>query len=228
MLTVYGNQDPNSLGAYSEAVTVYAGGGGDAVFGSPYNDVLNGEDGNDSIKGGQGNDTVTGGLGNDLLFGEDQDDLIIGHEGDDTLIGGNNNDSLYGGTGNDVLIGDQPSESGSDWLFGNQGDDILIGGNYSDNYVYSFTQNDGFDTIKDFGGSDDTIYISGTTVSDLRLVHGSGSGSNDLIIYSNSDYQADGLLSGAIVVTNYFGAANGDPQGVVEYIGIGGSLYRIP
>ncbi|WP_376959490.1 calcium-binding protein [Azospirillum sp. A26] len=227
MPTYNGNQDSQTFGPFTVAVTVNAGGGDDIVFGSPYNDVLNGEDGNDSMKGGQGNDTLTGGEGNDLLFGEDQDDLLIGHEGADTLIGGNNNDTLYGGLGNDLLIGDQPTESGIDWLIGNQGDDTLIGGNYSDNYVYDFSQNDGFDTIFDFSGSDDTLYLNGINISDVRFSHGSGAYSNDLIIYSSSDYQADGILSGAVTVANFYGAANGDPQGVVEYLGVGGSLYRI-
>lgn len=227
MPTYNGSQLSETFGPYSSAVTINAGGGDDIVLGSPYDDVLNGDDGNDSIKGGQGNDTLAGGEGNDLLFGEGQNDVLIGHNGDDTLIGGNNNDSLYGGAGDDLLMGDQPSEAGSDWLSGGQGDDTLIGGNYGDIYVYDFVQNDGFDTIFDVSGADDTLYISGISASDVRFSHGSGSNYNDLIIYSDSDYQADGVLSGAVTIANFYGAANGDPQGVVEYLGIGGSLYRI-
>ena len=76
-LTVYGNEQSNSI-----------------VSGS----------GSDTLSGSSGSDTLQGGAGNDMLTGDADDDVLFGNEGDDTLNGGSGSDTLTGGSGADLFV----------------------------------------------------------------------------------------------------------------------------
>ncbi len=71
----------------NDRVTINAGAGNDAVWGSQFGDTINGGDGNDTLRG-QG--------GNDKLNGEKNDDTLYGEGGNNTLSGGSGKDSFSG------------------------------------------------------------------------------------------------------------------------------------
>jgi Ca2+-binding RTX toxin-like protein len=98
--------------------------------------------------GGKGNDELNGGGGNDSIYN---------HLNIDTGDGGD--DVLKGNRGNDLLIDDL----GDDTLMGGRGKDTLSGGSGSDVFVFE-SPKEGVDTIADFVGSDDTLFISAKTL----------------------------------------------------------------
>jgi Ca2+-binding RTX toxin-like protein len=91
-------------------------------------------------------DVIYGGTAADTLAGAAGDDFIVGGAGGDFLFGGAGADTLLGGPGNDTLAG----EAGSDTLNGGEGFDI-----------YSFSGDNGTDTIVGFEDGIDKIRIAG-------------------------------------------------------------------
>jgi arylsulfatase A-like enzyme len=132
-----------------EGSNLLKGGGGD--------DILAANEGNDTLQAGRGQDVLFGGKGNDELNGGGGNDSIYNHLNIDTGDGGD--DVLKGNRGNDLLIDDL----GDDTLMGGRGKDTLSGGSGSDVFVFE-SPKEGVDTIADFVGSDDTLFISAKTL----------------------------------------------------------------
>ena len=141
---------------YTLPVVVFAGAGGDNVYGgSLLDDVLLGEGGADLLYGGTGDDLLDGGPGPDRLVGDignttaptggsgsatadysDRTAAVIvsldGRSGDGELGEGDNVavdvEDVYGGAGGDSLIGNELGNL----LDGDTGDDVITAGAGSD------------------------------------------------------------------------------------------------
>ena len=138
----------------------YTGGAGrdtirnvENVVGTNFNDTIIGNDADNFIMAGEGGDALSGGNGNDNLlagFGDFNGDTLNGGAGNDNLSGGYGADTLNGGTGNDALQG-------------GLGADVLTGGAGIDQFRFDLTTDSdaaGMDTIMDFNGAEDTIFIN--------------------------------------------------------------------
>ena len=144
--------------------------------------------------------------GDDHLFGTQITDRINGFGGNDTLDGGQGNDTLDGGQGDDTLDGGE----GSDILIGNSGDDELEGGPGDDNYIIN--ANDGDDIIADIGGTDNVIFGTDLSVTDLAV---SQSGDDLLLNFNNNQ---------TITFTDWFD----DPESHIEqFIFTDNNLLRL-
>ncbi|WP_146136498.1 SBBP repeat-containing protein [Aphanothece hegewaldii] len=129
------------------------------------NDNLDGGEGDDELWGSDGNDTLIGDAGNDTLVGDDTDNPIAStlKGGNDSLEAGAGNDYLYGGIGDDVL----KAGSGFDRLYGGIGNDTLYGYKgepedpEKDGVVYVLAPGSGTDTIYNFDGKKDVIFLTG-------------------------------------------------------------------
>lgn len=176
---------------------ILGGAGKDYITGGLGNDILDGDAGNDKLFGGAGDDELYGGDGNDTLYGDDGYDILYGDDGNDILFGGADDDELYGGDGNDIL-------------YGGAGDDYLEGGKGDDTYV--FRRGDGYDTIKNSGGGDDLLKITGYDLSDLvfskvgrsLVIDTIGSSSEGCMIvnwYASGDYKIDTIQVGDYTIT---------------------------
>ena len=157
------------VGLGLKGLSLQAGGGGQAIFGTVGHDTIDGGDGNDYLVGGIGNDTLYGSGGNDVLIGDNGGgsgsgaDLLFGMDGDDVAFGCGGNDSLNGGLGADALYGNEGDDrllgnSGGDQLYGNEGNDVLIGdeeggGGTGRDYLVGGSGND----TAYGGGGDDTL-----------------------------------------------------------------------
>ena len=140
------------------------------MIGNAGNDTLDGGAGNDTLTGGDGTDTVsyansisavtvslalttgqvTGGAGVDTLFTIEN---LTGSGFNDVLTGNSNANTIYGGAGNDKI-------------YGGLGNDTLVGGDGSDVFVFNTTPNaaSNKDTISDFAGANDDIWLSKTAM----------------------------------------------------------------
>ncbi len=105
--------------------------------------------------------TKSGGTGNDTLDGTDLIDIINGNSGNDVISARGGNDTLNGGAGNDTL-------------YGGYGNDL---------YNYAGT-GQGIDTIRDDGGTADTIVLTATYTSTNTILERVGE--YDLAIKSGS------------------------------------------
>jgi Ca2+-binding RTX toxin-like protein len=151
------------LGAGTDGINVYGGGGSDKLaFQGTTKLLLNGDADSDVhllsaenrwLYGGSGNDVLKasptsppaefyGGGGNDTLTGGGGSDDLTGEAGADTLAGGPNDDNLYGGGGGDTLKGGD----GDDYAIGGDGDDLFDAG-YGDDSFYSESAGDGADRM---------------------------------------------------------------------------------
>lgn len=101
--------------------TVYAGGGGDVICGSPGPDTILSGAGADRVAGAGGPDRILGGEGSDILRGANGMDTILGRGGSDLIEGQRNGDLIRAGDGDDIAIGGR----GQDRLRGDTGEDIL-------------------------------------------------------------------------------------------------------
>jgi len=104
---------------------------GDALFGTPGNDLILGVAGDNRISGFAGNDLLIGGPGDDIIQGGSGNNLIIGGAGDDLLVGGPGCDVIYGEAGNNRI----ETGEGTNWVYGGTGNDTILGGtgcNYID------------------------------------------------------------------------------------------------
>jgi Ca2+-binding RTX toxin-like protein len=139
---------------YTLPVVVFAGAGGDNVYGGSLDDALLGEGGADILNGGTGDDLLDGGPGPDRLIGDfagatapmggsgdvaDYSDrtapVIVSLDGRaaDGEIGEGDNvavdvEDIYGGAGGDSLIGNELTNL----LDGDAGDDVITAGAGSD------------------------------------------------------------------------------------------------
>ena len=181
---------------------------------------LPGLGGGDTIDGGRGIDTVDYSASasgvrinlfdNTASGGHANGDILISIEnvigsasGDNTIIGSDIRNRLEGGDGFDVISG----QGGDDTIIGGLGRDSLSGGEGSDTFVYSsvadspnvFLNNDpfllGFDTIRGFEGSRDTI--------DLRAIDADTgqAGDQQFTIVSSFTGTAGELVLGQIIAT---------------------------
>ncbi|MEH2022944.1 beta strand repeat-containing protein [Nostoc sp.] len=178
-----GGDGKDSLFGSSGNDTLLGGTGDDTLDGGTGIDSLNGGDGNDIYTVDNLNDIITEGLnaGTDLVnssvtwqlgdnlenltltgtgaiagTGNSLNNILTGNTGANTLSGGDGNDRLFGNSGNDSLVGG----IGDDSLYGGVGKDTLTGGTGRDSLYLTDTRTGGYDTITDFTGADDTIFIS--------------------------------------------------------------------
>lgn len=149
-----GNDAPVEVDLGSASDTLFGGNGDDSATGGAGSDSLAGAGGDDELAGGKGYDTLQGEAGDDTLAGERGYDDLSGGQGDDYLAGGQGYDSLSGGDGDDLLFGG----AGGDTLVGGAGDDALVGGSGADAFLFSSGFGD--DTIADFTGGKDEIWLT--------------------------------------------------------------------
>lgn len=139
------------------------------------------------IKGTNGSDRLEGSINNDKLDGKN---------GSDRLFGGDGNDHLKGGKGNDTLIGG----NGDDLLKGGEGADILTGGAGSDRFEIKYKPNKpGYrfaDIITDFEDGVDQLKLDDVSFSNLQIVQGSGSFTNDTLIQLSGTGKTLAVLQG--------------------------------
>ncbi|MEH2135616.1 beta strand repeat-containing protein [Nostoc sp.] len=181
--TLTGGDGKDSLFGSSGNDTLLGGTGDDTLDGGAGIDSLNGGDGNDIYTVDNLSDIITEGLnaGTDLVnssvswvlgdnlenltltgtgaitgTGNSFNNILMGNTGANTLSGGDGNDRLFGNLGNDSLVGG----IGDDSLYGGVGKDTLTGGAGRDSLYLTDTRTGGYDTITDFTGADDTIFIS--------------------------------------------------------------------
>ena len=176
-VSLYGNNDADTLHGGSASDVVDGGLGDDFAYGGAGDDQIEGGDGNDSLFGEAGNDVIIGGLGADVIHGGDGNDVVMGESGDDYIDGGDGDDGLSGAAGRDTIMGG----AGNDYIRGGPLADQLWGGagadtfaiNYngyvgigtSDSYVMHRPASDGgtifeSDTIHDFEPGIDKIDLS--------------------------------------------------------------------
>ncbi|MEH2263534.1 beta strand repeat-containing protein [Nostoc sp.] len=181
--TLTGGDGKDSLFGSSGNDTLLGGTGDDTLDGGAGIDSLNGGDGNDIYIVDNLSDIITEGLnaGTDLVnssvswvlgdnlenltltgtgaitgTGNGLNNILMGNTATNTLSGGDGNDRLFGNSGNDSLVGGV----GDDSLYGGVGKDTLSGGAGRDSLYLTDTRTGGYDTITDFTGADDTIFIS--------------------------------------------------------------------
>ncbi|MEH1885096.1 beta strand repeat-containing protein [Nostoc sp.] len=181
--TLTGGDGKDSLFGSSGNDSLIGGAGDDTLDGGAGIDSLNGGDGNDIYTVDNLSDIITEGLnaGTDLVnssvswvlgdnlenltltgtgaitgTGNSLNNILMGNTGANTLSGGDGNDRLFGNSGNDSLVGG----IGDDSLYGGVGKDTLSGGAGRDSLYLTDTRTGGYDTITDFTGADDTIFIS--------------------------------------------------------------------
>ncbi|MEH1796410.1 beta strand repeat-containing protein [Nostoc sp.] len=181
--TLTGGDGKDSLFGSSGNDSLIGGAGDDTLDGGAGIDSLNGGDGNDIYTVDNLSDIITEGLnaGTDLVnssvswvlgdnlenltltgtgaitgTGNSLNNILMGNTGANTLSGGDGNDRLFGNSGNDSLVGG----IGDDSLYGGVGKDTLTGGAGRDSLYLTDTRTGGYDTITDFTGADDTIFIS--------------------------------------------------------------------
>ncbi|MDT7487287.1 calcium-binding protein [Citrobacter koseri] len=205
MIIMEGDNNSNYMSA-TQSANMLGYGGNDEMHGSYDYDIMDGGTGNDVLYGNGGNDVVIGGAGTDRLYGGDGDDLVVG-----------DNLSSATGAGNDTLDGG----AGNDRLYGNYGDDL---------YLYSV--NSGIDTINDghtagsgvgYGGGNDTIQFTDTTVDDIFYQHLEGS--NDLFLYTSAGIGDDGSINHGVIIQDFY--AN-DENTNIEYLADStGALYDL-
>ncbi|MFM7423960.1 MAG: M10 family metallopeptidase C-terminal domain-containing protein [Elainella sp.] len=112
-----------------------------------------------------------------------------------TIAYGVDIENAVGGAGNDTLTGNQGANSlagnaGADRLTGLAGNDRLTGGAGNDVFVFQ-TENDGLDTITDFGQGSDVIDVS-SLLKQIGYQIGS----------SGTDPFVEGILSSSIQLGN--------------------------
>ena len=202
--------------------------GNDTIYGSGYSDTLLGYQGNDALYGYDGNDVIYGGVGNDTIYGGDGNDELLGDAGNDLIYAGSGENYIYGGDGNDKIYG----EDGENWLIGGNGNDTIIGGslgNYlvgglgkdtitggsnPDLFIFSYAaSSSNMDTIRDFQGEADGIYLNPlvfTSLSDLHeenFINGPKAlDGNDYLIFTKNTlyYDSDGYGSNKMQAIAYF------------------------
>jgi Ca2+-binding RTX toxin-like protein len=179
-------------GTGEDLIQILSGGGlfgGLTVFGDEDDDTIVGGPAADVLVGGLGNDTVQGGEGDDVLVGDNArivrdafyvvqrietrddalggNDILFSSEGNDVLLGGAAGDRLTALFGGSILLGDAgtvvfddgspeandvftttPEVGGDDILIGGPQTNILIGGAGKD----TITGGDGDDVILGDGG----------------------------------------------------------------------------
>jgi len=140
---------------------------------------------------------------------------IVGNAGINRLTGTAFADRIEGGSGNDNLSGG----TGSDTLVGGAGNDALTGGADADVFLFNFAPNatSNRDTITDFVGAQDDIWLSRAVMTGLGTTLGAlsvdafrfGAGittagdATDRIIYNTTNgalyYDADGTGAAAAI-----------------------------
>jgi Ca2+-binding RTX toxin-like protein len=199
-----GGANDDVLFGDSESDTLNGGTGNDRLFGGNGNDVVNGGDGNDVVSGDGDDDLLNGQRGNDTVLGGAGGDTLLGGLGTDFLNGqGSTLDEviLSGTNSNDTfvfspfgLFGRLTKTSGATFIANIQnveriqlntldGNDTVTSGDIS---ALGNAQ-----LIVDLGAGDDSIDLTGSMNSQLRLVATGGTGS-DTISGGNGGDTIDG------------------------------------
>ncbi|MBW9459826.1 calcium-binding protein [Kluyvera sp. EC_51] len=179
MLTA-GNDETQTLVAFSEGTEIHGLGGNDILQGREGCDRLFGDEGNDTLTGSSEDDELYGGAGNDTLDGGSWNDVLAGGCGNDTLIGGTGNDTYLfnAGDGQDTITeGNSNGGSSDTLLFGAaiQADSVII-------------QRSGNDLLIGFSGSDDRVTIkSYFSSSRFRVEH--------ITFADGTDWQPEDILN---------------------------------
>jgi Ca2+-binding RTX toxin-like protein len=186
--SLFGDAGDNFIDGRSGIDRIDAGAGNDRVLGGSGDDILvagHGQ-GNDSYDGGADVDTITFtstkrgmkiNLSAGTAFGSETDsDLIMGVEnviagyGNDSLVGDALSNRLSALSGKDTIRG----EAGNDVLNGGLGNDKLYGGDGWDTFVFDSklgtSKTDrkvNFDTMTDFKGADDTVWLDNKVFTKL-------------------------------------------------------------
>jgi Ca2+-binding RTX toxin-like protein len=208
--TLLGYQGNDTLYGYGGDDTIYGGVGNDTIYGGDDDDNLMGDAGNDLIYAGSGENDVYGGLGNDTIYGGDGNNLIDGGDGNDKIYGEDGANFLIGGNGNDTIIGG----SLGNYLVGGLGKDTITGGSNSDLFIFSYAaSSSNMDTIRDFQGEADRIFLDPvvfTSLSDLHeenFINGpKAQDGNDYLIFTKNTlyYDSDGYGSNKMQAIAYF------------------------
>ena len=103
-------------------------------------------------------------------------------QGNDSVYGGSGNDFLVGGAGNDVLMGN----AGNDSFIGGAGNDTLVGSAGNDRVAAYNLATDGADDIN-LGDGDDTVALSSTGASQIRLTFTSANVGNGTGVGTSTD-----------------------------------------
>jgi Ca2+-binding RTX toxin-like protein len=147
--------------------------GVDILNGSTDDTVINGFSGNDTINDGGGSDVIDGGAGDDSITDRGiGTNILRGGDGNDTISFDNlANNTIEGGSGSDIIKVNNTSSrsSATSTLSGGAGNDTITGGLEAD--IYLFNRGDGYDIIREDGGS--------YTID--KLVFGTGIARNDLM-----------------------------------------------
>ncbi|ROH85542.1 calcium-binding protein [Pseudomethylobacillus aquaticus] len=164
--------------------------------------------------------------GNDVFdeTGETVNYYINAGAGNDSLVGGDGNDFLVGGAGNDSLFGG----FGNDSFIGGGGDDLINGGAGHDVVAAYNLATDGVDQI-DLGADDDTLNVSATGASQIRVTFTSaevGNGNaNDAGVLANQDGGLAVRLQAEDALGNLTGnVGRADDEGISFVAGAGTTL----
>ena len=209
-----------------------------SLTGNAGDNELAGGAGNDTLNGGSGNDTMRGGADDDTYFVDDAGDVVIELHGEGrdmifartshvlaagseveemrtTKLAGLDAIDFSGNEFNNRLLGNagvnaQDGGSGADRLNGWTGNDILTGGTGMDTFVFSaaLDATNNVDTITDFSGAADSIWLEGSVFSALAAgalavtafaanASGLAADADDRIVYDTDSgalfYDADGI-----------------------------------
>jgi Ca2+-binding RTX toxin-like protein len=85
LLTVFFNNEDNTVRAFRYDADISGAGGNDRIIGGRGGDILSGNDGNDELGGRGGTDHLNGGNGDDVIIGDT--DFLEGGDGADLLQG---------------------------------------------------------------------------------------------------------------------------------------------
>jgi hypothetical protein len=203
----------------------------------PYSGNCSGTDAADNIYAGEGGNVIFGKGGNDSIFGRLRDDFIVGMDGDDILSGSDGNDTLAGGDGNDQLTGSYGNDTydggpGYDFY-----DDHTRYGSSNDTYfglkVNSVTGAPlvtNQDHVEDVGGSSDSLDLSTLNRSQVSI----GWYDSNIDADRNLDTMFAELkgttTNDRMIFYNYFDNKGGTGQGygAIEIIKFKDGTYTFP
>lgn len=211
---------------------------GNSLRGLGGNDTIAAGDGNDTISGDGGNDAIDGGTGVDIATyrfdaaGVTVDLSITGNQntggsGIDRLT---NIENLEGSQFNDILSGNSGANvisalGGDDVLRGREGNDTLESGTGSDTFRFEGTATNGYDIIRNFASTSDTLEfrVADGYSASATITIGAGatatSAGPEFIFDSTSNllsYDEDGTGAGAATVLAGF--VNGDVMTSSDFI----------
>ena len=253
--TINGNAGDNTLDGGAGEDTLNGGDGNDTLLGGSGNDILTGGNGDDVLDGGTGSDSMAGGAGNDTYYIDNPGDVIIENagEGYDTvyssisltpaqiagveqvILTGNGNINVTGDAGDNTLTGNAGDNildggDGNDTFYGGAGNDTILGGNGDDVVSGYNLATDGADQIN-LGNGNDTVNLSATGSTQIRLTFTSSEVGNGNPNDSNTQANQDGGLAVRIQAEDNTGALTGvvgraDDEGIT-FVAASGTTFDV-